>query len=149
MRTETEPDPYTTFGFVVEINGIVRGGFSEISGLQAETELEEYREGGINDYVHKLAKLTKYPNLTLKRGISDREDLWRWYQAVVSGFIERKTISVMLRDVKKEEKWRWVFKDAYPVKWNGTDLNATSNTVFVESLEFAHHGMTKQERRGQ
>lgn len=136
-------DPYKVFRFVVEINGTQVGGFSEVTGLEVRTEVDEYREGGVNDYVHKIAKETRYPNLTLKRGITDATELWEWHQQVVGGNIERKTVSVVLLDALREEKWRWIFRDAYPVKWNGTDLNATGNTVAVESVELAHHGMTK------
>ena len=138
------PDPYKAFRFAVEINGTRVGGFSEVTGLEVRTEVDEHREGGVNDYVHKIAKETRYPNVTLKRGITDKTDLWDWHQQVVLGDIERKTISVVVLDVVGREKWRLVFRDAYPVKWNGTDLNATGNTVFVESIELAHHGMTKQ-----
>ena len=136
-------DPYKVFRFVVEINGTQVGGFSEVTGLEVRTEFDEYREGGVNDYVHKIAKETRYPNLTLKRGITDATELWEWHQQVVSGDIQRKTVSVVLLDALRQEKWRWIFRDAYPVKWNGTDLNATGNTVAVESVELAHHGMTK------
>jgi phage tail-like protein len=137
------PDPYKVFRFVVEINGTRVAGFSEITGLEVRTEVDEHREGGLNDYVHKLAKETRYPNLTLKRGITDKTDLWDWHQQVVLGDVERKTVSVIVLDVTGREKWRLIFRDAYPVKWNGTDLNASGNTVFVESIELAHHGMTK------
>ena len=137
------PDPYTVFRFVVEINGTRVGGFSEVGGLEVRTEVDEYREGGVNDYVHKIAKETRYPNLTLKRGITDAIELWQWHQQIVGGDIRRQTIAVVLLNSVKEEKWRWVFRDAYPVKWNGTDLNATGNTIAVESIEFAHHGLTK------
>jgi phage tail-like protein len=136
-------DPYKVFQFVVEINGTQVGGFSEVTGLEVRTELDEYREGGVNNYVHKIAKETRYPNLTLKRGITDRAELWAWHQQVVDGDVQRKTVSVVLLDVKRQEKWRWIFRDAYPVKWNGSDLSGTSNTVAVESVELAHHGMTK------
>jgi len=138
------PDPYKVFRFVVEINGVQVAGFSEVTGLEVRTEVDDYREGGYNDYVHKIAKETRYQNLTLKRGITDATELWEWHQQVVGGDIQRKTISVVLRNEQGQEKWRWVFRDAYPVKWNGTDLNATGNTVVVESVELAHHGMTKQ-----
>jgi phage tail-like protein len=138
------PDPYRVFRFVVEINGTLVGGFSEVTGLEVRTEVDDHREGGVNDYVHKIAKETKYPNLTLKRGITDKTDLWDWHQQVVLGDVERKTVSVVVLDVTGKEKWRLIFRDAYPVKWNGTDLNASGNTVFVESIELAHHGMTKQ-----
>jgi phage tail-like protein len=138
------PDPFMIFRFVVEINGTQVGGFSEVTGLEVRTEVDDYREGGVNDYVHKIAKETRYSNLTLKRGITDATVLWDWHQQVVNGEIERKTVSVVLLNERREEKRRWVFRDAYPVKWNGTDLNATGNTVAVESVELAHHGMTKQ-----
>jgi len=138
------PDPYKVFRFVVEINGTRVGGFSEVTGLEVRTEVDEHREGGINDYVHKIAKETRYPNLTLKRGITDKTDFWDWHQQVVLGDVVRKTVSVIVLNETGQEKWRFVFRDAFPVKWNGTDLNATGNTVFVESIELAHHGMTKQ-----
>ncbi len=138
------PDPYSVFRFVVEINYRQIGGFSEVSGLQAETETEEIREGGVNDHVHKLAKLTKYPNLVLKRGLTDAGELWQWHQEVVSGKFKRKTIAVVLQE-RQQEKWRWVFNDAYPVKWSGADLNATSNTTAVERVELVHHGITRGE----
>ena len=138
------PDPYKAFRFAVEINNTRVGGFSEVTGLEVRTEVDEHREGGVNDYVHKIAKETRYPNVTLKRGITDKTDLWDWHQQVVLGDVERKSVAVVVLDVTGREKWRLVFRDAYPVKWNGTDLNATGNTVFVESVEFAHHGMTKQ-----
>jgi len=137
------PDPYKVFRFVVEIDGLRVAGFSEVTGLESRTEVEDYREGGVNDYVHKLAKETRYPNLTLKRGITDAADLWAWHQQVVDGDVQRKTVSVVLLNEVGQEKWRWIFRDAYPVKWNGTDLNAAGNTVAVESVELAHHGMTK------
>lgn len=137
------PDPYKVFQFVVEINGTQVGGFSEVTGLEVRTEFDEYREGGVNDYVHKIAKETRYPNLTLKRGITDATELWEWHRQVVEGNIQRRTVSVVLLNSRREEKWRWVFRDAYPVKWNGSDLNASGNTVAVESVELAHHGMTK------
>ena len=137
------PDPYKVFRFVIEINGTRVGGFSEVTGLEVRTEVDEYREGGVNDYVHKIAKETRYPNLTLKRGITDATEFWDWHRQIVEGDIERKTITVVLLDSLGAEKWRWIFEEAYPVKWNGTDLNATGNTVLVESIELAHHGLTR------
>ena len=136
-------DPLRGFRFLLEIDEIASGGFTRAKGLSREVKVESYREGGVNDYVHKMAKETRYPNLTLKRGITDAVEFWDWHQQIVGGEILRKTISVVLLDAQGAEKWRWVFRDAYPVKWNGTDLNATGNTVVVESIEFAHHGLTK------
>jgi phage tail-like protein len=137
------PDPYRVFNFVVEINGTQAAGFSEVTGLEARTETEDYREGGVNDYVHKIAKETRYNNVTLKHGITDDRSLWDWCNTVRSGRVERKTLSVVLMDPERNEKWRWVFRDAFPVKWNATDLSGSGNTIVVESVEFAHHGISK------
>ncbi len=136
-------DPYLAFNFKVEIRGLVVAGFSDVSGLQAETETEDYREGGLNQYVHKLAKLTKYPNLVLKRGLTDSEVLWQWHRQVVAGTIQRQNGSVILLDATSAEKWRWNFSQAYPVKWMGPDFKADGNSVAIETLELVHNGIWK------
>jgi phage tail-like protein len=127
----------------VEVLGLQVGGFSQVSGLEREVQTEDFREGGLNDYVHKLAGVTKYSNLTLRRGIADATELWQWHQDVVDGRIERRQVVVALLDSLGKETWRWVFNQAYPVKWSGSELNATNNAVFVESIEFVHSGIKK------
>lgn len=134
-------DPYRVFNFVVEVDGIEIGGFSDVSGLELKVETDDVKEGGVNDFVHKIPRQSSYPNLTLKRGISDSVLLWAWIMAGVQGLIERRTLSVVLKDQQRNEKWRWIFLDAFPVKWAVSELNASANTVAVESVEFAHHGM--------
>ena len=143
MPVAEREDPYLSFRFLVEIQGLIVGGFSEVSGLQANTEVEEIKEGGVNDYVHKLPKITKYPNITLKRGITDLDALWNWHQDVVNGKVERKTVFIILLDSERNEKWLWSFEHAYPVKWTGPDLKADGSTVGVETLELAHNGIKK------
>ncbi|MCP5007175.1 MAG: phage tail protein [Planctomycetes bacterium] len=141
MGTGTRQDPYMGFSFQLAIEGITEGGFTEVTGLEATTQVEEVKEGGVNDYVHKLAKETTYGNLTLKRGLADSEALWKWHRNVVAGKIERKIIHIfMLKDYLDETAHQWSFKDAFPVKWSGPSFNAGSNTVAFESIEIAHHG---------
>jgi phage tail-like protein len=137
-------DPYLTFNFVVEIGGdnLEVGGFSEVSGLQAEIEVEDYREGGLNQYIHKLAGPARYPsNLILKQGLAERETLWAWCQQVLQGQIERRNITIKLLDRAREEKRRWEFARAYPVRWSGPDLRANTAEVAMESLELVHQGL--------
>lgn len=137
------PDPYGGFRFRVEILGVQVGGFTEVTGLEREVEVEDFREGGVNDFTHKLATVTKYPNLTLKRGLADAVELWTWHQDVVDGKIERRQLSVVLVDTQGHDTWRWVFEKAYPVKWSGGAMNASTNAVLVESVEFVHKGVRK------
>ncbi len=143
MPTGKRVDPYYSCNFVMEIDGIVVGGFAECSGLQAEISLEEVEEGGLNEYTHKLPKGTKYTNLTLKKGIIDKDDLWKWFQDAVNGKITRKNGYIALRNTKGEEKIRWKFIKAFPVKWTGPDLKGDSTTIAVETLELAHNGISR------
>jgi phage tail-like protein len=137
-------DPYLAFNFFVEIEGLLVGGFSEVTGLQVETEIQEYREGGLNKYIHKLPGPTRYPsNLILKRGLTDIETLWSWHQDVIAGTIERKNGSIYLLDRMRLPAMWWNFTDAYPVKWTGPELRAESNTVAFESVELVHRGISK------
>jgi phage tail-like protein len=135
-------DPYLSYNFAVEIEGLVAGGFSDVSGLQTEIEVQEYREGGVNEYIHKRAGPAKYPsNLVLKKGVTDVRTLWDWYWQVAQGIIQRKNVSVLLLDSTGQEKLRWNFENAYPVKWVGPDLKGTSSDVAVEAVELAHCGL--------
>lgn len=134
-------DPFLSFRFRVEIQGIETGGFTEVKGLQAEVEVFDYREGGVNEFVHKLAGPVRYPaNLVLKHGLMDADRIWQWEQELLRGNIKRTNVSIILMDEAGKDKWRWNFKDAYPVRWSGPDLRAGAAEVAVETLELAHRG---------
>jgi len=129
------------FRFMVELDGMLVAGFSEVSGLSMETELEEVAEGGVNQYMHKLPKRTKTQPLVLKRGMTVSNDLWVWYSNVVNGTIARKSGSVILYNEMDVELRRWNFYEAFPCKWTGPELNAANSAVAVESIELAHNGL--------
>jgi|SRR5262245_26569099 phage tail-like protein len=136
-------DPYRAFNFLVEIEGIIAGGFTECSGLSVETEFFDYREGGCNEYVHRFAGPTRYPPLVLKHGLSPLDGLWAWHQDVVQETITRRNGTIYLLDAKGLPALWWDFKDAFPVKWSGPDLRAESSSVAVESVELAHRGLSR------
>jgi phage tail-like protein len=137
-------DPYLNFNYLVEIEQLVIGGFSEVTGLQVEIDVQEFREGGVNDYIHKLPGPARYPSsITLKRGLTDATALWDWQQQVVRGQVNRKNGSIILLDAAENEKWRWDFFDAFPVKWTGPDLRASSADIAIELLELNHRGITR------
>jgi phage tail-like protein len=142
--TAKRVDPYITCYFGVEINGIQEAVFRECSGLESEIEVLSYEEGGVNDHPHKLPGRVKFPNVTLKRGVTDSKDLWEWFSGGIKGQIKRKTVNIRLCNAKGEEVKRWSFDGAYPVKWTGPSLNATENSVAIETLELAHEGMAHE-----
>jgi phage tail-like protein len=136
-------DPFRVFRFLVEIESVRQGGFARVKGMTRETKFETRREGGVNDFEHKLATMTTYGNLVLERGLLD-DSLLRWHQQVVDGNIERRAVTIIVNDeTGTNETLRWLILDAYPVKWTGTDLDAASGAVLVESVELAHHGFRR------
>jgi phage tail-like protein len=136
-------DPYQVFNFLIEIEGILAGGFSDCSGLQVETETTDYREGGQNEYVHRFAGPTKYPPLVLKHGLTQIDGLWAWHQDVASGVIERRNGTIYLLSKQHIPVMWWDFKEAIPVKWTGPDLKADSGAVAIESVELTHRGLSR------
>jgi phage tail-like protein len=142
MATGQRVDPYGSFNFHVEIDGISRAAFQECSGLGSTIDVKEYNEGGRSTPM-KLPGLTKYSNIVLKRGITDDQQLWQWHQQAVDGNVERKNGSVVLLDRGGQEKARWNFFNAWVTKWTGPDFKAESGDVAIETLELAHERVAR------
>lgn len=138
----TRQDPLRGFRFLLEIEGITSGGFTRVKGLSREVKIESYREGGVNEFEHKLITQVSYPVLVLERGLA-LDDLWKWALAAADGLVERKTVWVRLQNEAGERMWAWQIEYALPIKWSASDLDAQSSQVVMESLELAHHGLRK------
>ena len=127
-------DPYGNFRFVVELGSIQVAGFAECAGLQMETKIFEYNEGGRNHTTLKFPEVTTYGNITLKRGITFSTNP-RAQNA--------QPLAIVLQDEQGETVKRWNLIRALPVKWVGPDLKANSSEVAIETLEIAHEGIEK------
>jgi len=137
-------DPYNASNFYLEIEGLITGGFSEVTGLESEIDLEPYQEGGVNGYSHQFPRRTKYPNLVLSHGLTLNDTLWTWYQSAAKGNVQLKNVTIILLDGQQIPVMLWNFKNAYPVKWSGPTFNArNANEVAVERLELIHQGIDK------
>jgi phage tail-like protein len=141
MPTGERNDPYAQFNFLVEIDGVARGGFSEASGLNAEQDVVEYREGSEDTTVRKLVGLKTFPNIMLKRGWTQDFDLWLWRKTVLEGVTERRSGSIVLLDEARQEALRFNFREGWICKWEGPQLNATTNEAAIESIEICHEGI--------
>lgn len=135
-------DPFQSFRFLVEFDRIRRGGFNKVKGVAREVKVDSYHEGGLNEFEHKLAGHTSYGSLTLERGIVD-DILWSWQQETTDGRVRRRDMTIVLRDGRNAEVWRWLVDGAFPVKWSASDLDASGGHVLVESADFVHRGIRK------
>ena len=142
-------DPYKNFNFLVTIDGIsgseagVQGAFSEVSGLETEIEVIEYRSGADPaNTVRKLQGLQKYSNVTLKRGVIGDLALWNWINSAAQGQVTRTTVSITLFDEARNPVLQWNFVRAWPCKWKASLLNAEASDIVIETLEICHEGMS-------
>lgn len=138
-------DPYRQFRFRVEIDGVSQAGFSEVTFADTTTDPVEYREGNELPVFRKLSGLTKYGNITLKWGITDSMDLYKWRQQVIDTGAEgaRKNMSIILVDEAGGDKARWDVRDAWPSKYDPPDFSAKGNEVAIETLEIVHEGFKR------
>lgn len=138
-------DPIRNFRFRLEIDGIQQAGFSEVAIAETATDAVDYREGNEPSHVRKLSGLTKYGNITLKNGVTDSMELFNWHKQIVDGQIatNRKKVTIVVIDEAGADKARIVVSEAWPLKYDPSDLNAKGNEVFIEVLELANEGIER------
>ncbi|NJO16398.1 MAG: phage tail protein [Thioploca sp.] len=144
-------DYYPPWGFYYKVEFIglnqnkndVR--FQTVSGLSVEYDMEEFKEGGENRFVHKLPVRTKYADMVLKRGMLTDSEVIKW---CLDAFRDRTflpvNINVILMNEKSESLRTWKVAHAIPKKWSVSDLNASENAIVVETLELAYRYFTIQ-----
>ena len=142
--------PPVSFYFEAKIDGAsgAQASFAEVSGLDAEREVFEIKEGGENRFTHRLPGRTKYSNLVLKRGIVwAGSPLYDWCKDVLETTLARpitpKDIIVSLLDTKGLPLMTWNVATAWPVKWQIAGFKAKDNEIAMETLEFAFAQMTR------
>lgn len=125
--------------FTVEVLGLTLGTFSAVKGLEATVDVLEYREGGINDIVHRLPGAMTYPNLVLTNGVTSPA-VEAWFAKTRLG-ADRHTMTLTFLDAAGKAVRAWSFAEAYPIRWSGPTLTAGDTTIAGEELEVAHAGM--------
>ncbi len=132
--TGQRDDPFASFNFIVEIDGVTKAGFSECSGLSLETDAIEYRNGNEDITVRKIPGLKKFGDITFKRGFTKDRGLWDWRKTVLDGKTARHTGSVTLLNEAREVAIKWSFAEAWPSKLEGPTFNAKNNEIAIETL---------------
>lgn len=135
------PYAHATSRYFVKITEDIKGIFSDVSGLQMETEIFEYAEGGNLSHVHRFPGQTKVGNITLKRGVVRGNELFKWYQRIVNGQMDLRPLTITILEASYEPLITWELQNAFPCKWSGPQFTAGTDVVAVESVEFAHMGV--------
>jgi phage tail-like protein len=140
-------DPLVGCQFSLEIQGVIKGYFTEVSGLGSEHEIVEHKvvdESG-HDMVMKVPGRLKWSDITLKRGITSSMDVWDWRKQVEDGDVQgaRKNGSVVMYDQSFSQIARWNFSNAWPSKVSGPSLNAQNNEFGIEEMVVVHEGIER------
>ena len=135
--------PIPKFHFQVEWGGS-KIGFTEVSGLDVEREVIEYRDGSSKEYSKlKMPGLTKFSNITLKRGSFKKDnDFYKWWVSNKLETVERRDITISLLNEEHTPVINWKVKNAWPSKIQPTDLKSDDNSIAIETMEIVHEGLT-------
>jgi len=134
--------PLPAFHFLVTIGDAdaLNGTFSEVTGLNSETQVIEYRHSNSPAFSSiKMPGISKMGNVTLKRGIFKSGDsFWTWHSSIQQNPIKRQNIVISLMDEKGAPTMKWNLINAWPTKITSVDLKADGNEVAVDTLEITY-----------
>ncbi len=138
--------PYRNARYLLEIDGLVKAGFSSCTIPENSTEAVEYREGTDPPTTRKLWGLNDYGTLTLQFGVTDDSiEVFEWRRLVERGDLDeaRRDIAVIILDEEGNPGPRWEFRRAWPTSYDAPDLDASDAEVAIEGLEIEHEGMER------
>lgn len=139
----TRKDSFRKFRFRLEIDGIQKAAFSEVTGIKSAVEPIDYKVG--NEQNSRKLPGQKFSNITLKQGVTDSSELHDWHKEIMQGVTRRKSVSITAVNEDGKNGARWEIRDAWPTKYHGADLNAKGNDVVIETLELANKGIVRKE----
>lgn len=137
--------PLPKFYFSVDIADVGTDlAFQEVTGLDAEAQIIEYRAGNSKAFsTIKMPGIVKSGNVTLKKGVFVKDNkFWNWFSERKLNLIKRRAITIKLLDQDANPTMTWTLTNAWPTKITSTDLKSDGNEVAVESIEIAHEGVT-------
>lgn len=148
MSNETnslnQPWPLPKFSFSVDFGLAQKNiAFQEISGMEAETQIIEYRKSNSPLFSNeKMPGLKKYGNVVMKRGIFVKDNtFWDWYSQITMNTTKRMTIVIRLLDESGLVTMQWRLDNAWPTKITATDLKSDGNEVAIDTIEITYENL--------
>lgn len=136
--------PIPKFHFQVDWNGVSLS-FTEVTGLDIQQEIIEYRHGDSKDFSKiKMPGMRKFSNITMKRGtFQGKTEYYQWMNAIQAERVqERRDVVIKLLNEKHEPVISWRAVRCFPVKVQASDLKSDGNEVAIETIELAHEGFS-------
>ena len=142
-----EPRPASFFRLTLGGKESV-GVFKEASGFDSETEVIEHKAIDANGRPHtrKVAGGIKWSNITLKRGVDEQHEIWKWRDTVIKQGADKARVdgTIELLDISGDPIATYQFKQGWPIKYVAATLDASTNNVALEELHIAHEGFTRE-----
>lgn len=141
--------------FLFEVDGVSIGTFGEVYGLEVHVAVTAYAEGGENGFVHQLPGRMTWPNIILRRGVTDSDALFAWVNKTSgSGFasqknkLTRSTGAITAIGGNGKRLRAWELQGVFAVRWSGPSFSVDSDRGLSEEIELAHHGFTSKTFKG-
>lgn len=136
----TMPEPGHGLRFTVVIDGHPLGNWQKCEGLSVSYDIEEYKEGGLNGYVHRIPGRAKYETIKLTRPVDSTSSSVAAWVASVQAYTSRGTAQIAVLDPTGQPVTVYSLAGVFPSKYSGPSLDIGSNTIAMESLELIHNG---------
>ena len=138
--------PMPKFYFSVDIGDFTDLPFQEVSGLDVETEVIEYRHGNSPSHsTIKMPGMMKYADITLKKGVfADDNDFYDWISTISLNTYERLTVVIRLLAETSTPRMTWTLTNAFPKQITPTDMNSQASEAAIETMVLAHEGMVAE-----
>lgn len=152
--TQSLPGEPFAATFIFTVDGQEIGRFREVSGLEAEIEIYEHDEGGVNGFVHQLPGRLRWPDIVLRGGLTKNNALQEWLRScsgegleAKGNKLERSTGAITLVDRLGNYVRSWKFEGAFPRAWKGPTLAVDSTQDPQEELVIVHHGFLPEDHK--
>lgn len=136
-------DPFGSYNFMLDIHGVIVGGFTRIEGMGARVSVKRFHEGGENTFEHVVPENISFGDLVLSSGLTFMDPMWLWYKQTLSGTPIRKNGTIYLLDQMSVPSAMWHIHKAWPVDWVGPSFDSSQSTVAVQQFTLVCERVTK------